>query len=625
MKPPSLDRSVPMQATEPDSRTSHEGTGAQDDASTIKPRSEDCGPLAHLPARSKSASDRHDADGRRTRTMLPTQLRTSRSLPNLGDFELDLENPQALHRPSPASAEGASTARLGDSRTSLVTAPTPCDDQLAQHGLTTSLARLAKRFYQMSDARTLLSAADDRRFIAQLRAPTVVNADADEGAAERDEARLDRLTAHIASLKTQMAQAGLPQDLRACFDTRLAEIDDALKALQMDKPLVNRAAQVVALNALLAPLPLIIPVMTRPRQQKTEAEIAALMAKAMIEGIGMIRTPTLDRNLLTDRAMARYYANTIQALEFALPTFVGSLRFLNENTAFNVVAGFVSTGALFGGFLSTEIRERFNRWSKGTAHPHLREAGRALSPETKAALSQVKQALDEDQQTLQQAKTDFVAGGHNELSPHVSKQVALAVAAYQRVADELSDCIGLPPAATPTENRDRTAKLALALFATGVCVATTVLMLPDTIGTVDLASDAAFTSALMFSLMADRNVSRKDALEEFKTFVGLSLVMLAVLAANKAAHNFLEHGISGLLVGSITMSALNLTLPGPIGHAAASGIEKLMTMKPSDLVATLRDIGHRAFAMFGGASGTQPRHNVVIQALDRDVEGGLPA
>jgi hypothetical protein len=479
-----------------------------------------------------------------------------------------------------------------------------------------SMARAAGALIKMSDVRTLLSQADDRKFIAALRQPSSEAADG---------ARLDRLTGHITELTARIDEAGLDGALAKRFTTRLHEISDTLNALQTDRPLHERAAKIAGLHMLLAPLPLAIPLMTRPRQQKTEAEIAALMAKALVEGLGMIRTPTTDDNLLKDRAMARYYPNMVQALEFALPTFVSSLRFLNGNAGFNVAAGAISTGALFGGFLSKEIREKYNIWRTGSAHPDLRQAGLSLSAETKAALDAVRIAAEMDGNALNDTKAAFVASDGQELSPHVSKQVAIAVNAYQRLADELADCIGLPPAATSEENRDRSAKLALALFSTAVCVATTVLMLPDKIGTVDLASDAAFTSALMFSLMADKNVSRNDALEEFKTFVGLSLVMLGVLAANKAANDFIEHGVSGLLVGSIAMTALNLTAPGPVGHAAAKAIESLMSLKLTDLTAALNHIGDRVFQMFAGPRTQSPSASSVrIEELPSDGDA-LPA
>ncbi|WP_018606703.1 hypothetical protein [Uliginosibacterium gangwonense] len=454
-------------------------------------------------------------------------------------------------------------------------------------------------------------------------------------------ARLARLSANVTALQSTLGASELPAELKQVLSKRLHQVITALAELQNDKPLANRVAKVIAINALLAPLPLMIPMMSKPVQPKTEAEIIALMAKAMIEGIGLIRTPTTGNSLLKDRTMARYYANTIQALEFSLPTFVSSLHFLNKSTPFNIGLGLLSTAGLFGGFMSKEIKEKFNQWRSGNPHPKLADEGKrlfgdmqglgeepqALHGRMKVVLQQLMEGVTHDKQSLLETKEAFVGSNGHELSPYVSKQVAMAVGAYQQVADELSSLMGNYAPAGGRHNKDRSAKLALALFATAVCAATTVLMLPDKIGVVDLGSDAAFTSALMFSLMANSNVSRKDALEEFKTFVGLSLVMLALLATNKGTKDFMEKGSSGLLIGSITMTALNLTLPGPIGHYAASGIEKLMNLKPSDLLAAVHGVGQWVCEMFCGSS-TEPKQksNVVIQEIvEPDLEHGLGA
>jgi hypothetical protein len=578
---------IPVALSEQE-RTDHGSASAHETAAAAATGPSEDGPL-HALARSKSLPARLDSSSAFSAESSRPRRRIAPRAPAAQEHRIDIDAAREEPVPSPRDEPSAPAS---------------------------SMARAARALIRMSDVRTLLTQADDRKFIAALREPSSEAADG---------ARLDRLTDHITELTARIDEAGLDGALAKRLKTRLHEIGDTLNALRTDRPLHERAAKIAGLHMLLAPLPLAIPLMTRPRQQKTEAEIAALMAKALVEGLGMIRTPTSDNNLLKDRAMARYYPNMVQALEFALPTFVSSLRFLNGNAGFNVAAGAISTGALFGGFLSKEIREKYNLWRTGSAHPDLRQAGLSLSAETKAALDAVRIAAETDGNALNDTKTAFVANDSHELSPHVSKQVAIAVNAYQRLADELADCIGLPPAPTSTENRDRSAKLALALFSTAVCVATTVLMLPDKIGTVDLASDAAFTSALMFSLMADKNVSRKDALEEFKTFVGLSLVMLGVLAANKAANDFIEHGVSGLLVGSIAMTALNLTAPGPVGHAAAKAIEGLMSLKLADLTAALNHIGDRVFQMFAGPRTQSPSASSVrIEELPPEGDA-LPA
>ena len=98
-------------------------------------------------------------------------------------------------------------------------------------------------------------------------------------------------------------------------------------------------------------------------------------------------------------------------------------------------------------------------------------------------------------------------------------------------------------------------------------------------------------------------------------------MLVAVLAANQAADHFMEKGLSGLLIGSLTLSALNVTVPGPVGNVAALGIEKLMNMQPKDLLATLHQIGDRAYRMLLPAQVDASASR--IEALDEMEMGNL--
>ncbi|WP_220432922.1 hypothetical protein, partial [Raoultella terrigena] len=137
-----------------------------------------------------------------------------------------------------------------------------------------------------------------------------------------------------------------------------------------------------------------------------------------------------------------------------------------------------------------------------------------------------------------------------ELSPVTSKQVTMVADAFLAIATDLERVLhpaGMPEQAATAaggaereaQAAERTAKYALAAFTGAVCAATTGLMYPDRIGMVDLSSDAAFTVALMVANARNPNVTRRDALDEFKSFAGLSLVMIAVLTANHAGDDFI--------------------------------------------------------------------------------------
>jgi hypothetical protein len=316
--------------------------------------------------------------------------------------------------------------------------------------------------------------------------------------------------------------------------------------------------------------------------------------------VGSMRSPTAaNKHSLLDHFMARHYFNIVGATIFAVPTFVGKLNKAGEHPGFSAADGALSTAALFGGFFGKEIKELLNTWRHGSPNPDLTAAAARLTSTTRQALTSVMNLVQADQAALLGARDEFTQNGQHELSPYTSKQVTLAANAYTSIASELGQALGLQDT-TPAENRDRTAKLALAVFTSAVCATTTGLMYPDKIGMVDLGSDAIFTAALMVKLAVNHNVTRGDALEEFKSFAGLSLVMLAVLTANHAAGQFIERGPTGLLVGSVAMAALNCTIPGPVGHAAGLGIEKLMNMSPGNLMESIKSVGHGALQYFKG-------------------------
>ncbi|WP_084151386.1 hypothetical protein [Paracidovorax oryzae] len=465
---------------------------------------------------------------------------------------------------------------------------------------------------RLMDARTVLMRGDDAQFIEALRG----GGDPENGALQAG-ATLPALRQGTQALREQILEApDVPPTLKQHFQGKIAHLESTLAALETDQPLARRTAIYLGMNTLLPALP--IAIAFRGHQNQFEAELAGLYAKTALMAIGSVRSPTAaNRHSVMDHFMSRHYINVMQAAIFALPTFVPQLHKLNTHPAFNVGAGMVSTAALFMGFLGKEIKEIGQRMRHGVPDPSLAAAGRELqaaqaedAPEAAQTLTLLAQALERarsDQQALADGKSGFLAQGH-ELSPATSKQVTLAANAFLDIATDLERVLhpdGLPDAATPAEGAgdpDRVAKYALAAFTTAVCATTTALMYPDQIGMVDLASDAVFTMALMTANARNPNVTRTDALDEFKSFAGLSLVMIAVLTANHAGDDFIEKSTSGMLMGAAAMAVLNVTIPGPIGHAAGQGFEKLYetlrSLRPADLWSTLRNVGHNALELF---------------------------
>ncbi|NRO99009.1 hypothetical protein GWC77_24180 [Paraburkholderia sp. NMBU_R16] len=380
-------------------------------------------------------------------------------------------------------------------------------------------------------------------------------------------------------------------DLRASvkqqFKAQLTRIRQALTELETDRSVSKRVLQVLLPNVVLAAPAFFVPLDAHPRQQQVAAELCALNTKAFLEVIGMMRSPTTGKMLILDRLMARQYANLTQAILFAIPTFVKPSAELSQRPEVQAVLVLLSTALLFCGFLPHETARVFNRRFRGAPAPDLKAAGDRLSPEARNQLADVQRLITAQKRALLDARDSFLTDG-NTLSPHFSKQIQLVFGQYGRIEEAISDTLSNVP--TQGHNSDRNAKIALTALTAIVTTLTAVLILPDTIGFVDLLSDTAFTTALMASFVNDSNMNRQDALNEFQTFAGLSMVLIVALAANKLAHGFMEKGDKGLLIGAFLLSILNATLPGLVGAEAAKGLDALMNVQWQDVI---RRIGIR--------------------------------
>ncbi|AVT14402.1 hypothetical protein C8235_16915 [Paracidovorax avenae] len=545
--------------------------------------------------------------------------------------------------PRPASPSVTSATSAGTSAgTSAAASPArlaeAAPEAQSPAGARARLGQFLKTMGNMVDARTAVMRGDDAEFMQAFKG----RADPERGVLPAG-STLPELRNAAQALRTQLLAQDVPAELRTRFEGRLAHLDSTLEALETEQPLARRAAVYLGMNALLPVLP--VAIAFRGHQNQFEAELAGLYAKTALMAIGSARAPTgANRHSVMDHFMSRHYINVVQAAIFALPTFVPQLHKLNGHPAFNVGAGMVSTAALFLGFLGKETRELTNRMRHGVPDPELAAAGtrlqqaagfpagpaepaaddagetvqaaREAAVQARTALSQALDLARADQRAVTNAKASFLAQGDGkELSPVTSKQLTLVADAFLSIATDLERVLhpaGLPEQAASAANgaeqeaekAERIAKYALAAFTGAVCATTTGLMYPDQIGMVDLASDAAFTVALMVANARNPNVTRRDALDEFKSFAGLSLVMIAVLTANHAADDFIEKNTTGMLLGAAAMALLNVSIPGPVGHLAGAGLEKmyagLQSMRPAELSQALRGIGHNAMEWLRG-------------------------
>ncbi|RQR49529.1 hypothetical protein DIE21_19890 [Burkholderia sp. Bp9140] len=460
---------------------------------------------------------------------------------------------------------------------------------------------------------------DDNGFLGRVRNP------------ETGAGSLPDLLSRLRGIEDTINGAGFPAALSRTLKAQVELTRRSLQEIETDKHPAKRAAMALLPNLILGAAALAIPLKSNPRQQLFASELVALTSKAVLEGIGMARTPTTGIGLVKERVMARNYANTLQALEFVLPTFVKPSEHLNRKTWVDLLATVVSTTGLFAGFMGTDIKNQIDKHFRGGVDPALTKLGATLGTGQHRTLA----GMNDDAKALHRAALDMrdasVVGGASQVSPHLGKQIQLVLRACGRLAEMTSHTLGeggrtAGAGGEPHDTRanpDRNAKIALALFTAAVTATTALLTFPDTIGVVDLASDALFTSILMTVLAKNPDVSRHDALEEFKTFAGLSVVLLVVLAGNKLGHDFIDHGDRGLAVGASVLALLNATVPGLVGEQAAKAVELALarssSMHVADLVAPLRGIGallHRTVsvnagrAMPAGEGSTDTHHEM---------------
>jgi hypothetical protein len=500
--------------------------------------------------------------------------------------------------------------------------------------------RLGAAAWRHLDVRPMVSRADDAEFITLLRQGGDLEAPA------RPAASLEALQRDVTDMKDRVRAArsgehALPKDIADHLDARLGEIASALDGLQKDEPAALRAAWYVGMNVLLPVFPMFVA--ARAGEKKFVAELSAMYAKTALMAVGAMRSPTAGNwGSLKDHFLSRHYISLVQAAVFALPTLDKKLNYLNSSTPFGVGAGVATSVVAFHAFFGQQIADHLKlKWS-GSLNPRATTAWQGLSQEARDQLAGVMAGIRDlaraGERSLVGARSEFLGGG-KELSPYTSTQVSRAANAFHRVAKELIDLLppevaegaeGAAPAAPARrDNPALRAKMAMMLLATSICAITTGLMIPDTIGVVDNAGDGLFTALLMTKVALDPNVGRHDALHEFRGFVGLSLIMLGVLAVDKGLSRALGHGRHDFdfienggpmatAVAAVAMSILNVTIPGPMGHVLSGGLEKLMNLKPSDLLHAMQSVGQRAMDFFTGQlpSDESPASSVRIEELD---------
>lgn len=450
------------------------------------------------------------------------------------------------------------------------------------------------------DARRLLSVGDDRELIARLRA----------GDPETGRRGLASLRGQVAALKQQLRQAGpdpaatdpARHKVLKHFDAHIDHLDSVLRGLEKDRPWAVRAAIYGAMNIALPVLPAAVAL--ESGQGKFFAELAGMYGKTSLMALGAIRSPTAaDRHAIKDHFMQRHFLTLIQTAFHAIPSFDDRLRHLNQGAALNITAATLTTLIGIAAFFHEDIGRAVKNRIWKSPDPDLKNAWERLPPAESAhfqrVLAGVREAASKAYADIGAETSQFQQDGKT-ISPYTSTQLRFVTDALLHIARDVRELGGVDSSALATsDNPQWRAKLALALLNVAIGSTVTLLMIPDWIGVGGNAGDTLVTSGIQFKGVFQGDVSRDAALDSFRSWSGLSVLMLGLLALNKARGDFIERGgVTGVAVGATSLAILNAVLPGPLGHCLGSGIEKLMTMQASDFLAFTRRIGQGALDLF---------------------------
>jgi hypothetical protein len=124
-----------------------------------------------------------------------------------------------------------------------------------------------------------------------------------------------------------------------------------------------------------------------------------------------------------------------------------------------------------------------------------------------------------------------------------------------------------------TRNSDFASKLALTILAAGVTGSTAFLIQPDKIGTADVVADALVVTAVMAQSAWNKQATRQDAMERFKTMNAVSMVMVLALGADKLSKLFTPEGLvesspNSPYYAGLVMALMSMTMPGPMARGA---------------------------------------------------------
>lgn len=459
------------------------------------------------------------------------------------------------------------------------TSPPPPSRRISE--MLAHASSVALRVWKTTDVYTGLQVGDDKQLIDDMTSPP-------DGRMSLPDRK-----AELVAWADAIQGLDLPDKLKQHFDRSIEDTIAAIDRLINEANPWSRGTKLVAQAILCTPLPIVLPLLAAPIEREQAVVIIASCAKTTILRAGLGRRGASHDNAINNLYLNRDYANVIQSIALSLNLFRRTHAIAN-NPVYNIGAAVVSASILAYTFYPDQIkslpggiRRLLNQaasYITGKPLPQRDRTARvggvgadAVSDETKASLAAHAAEIFGAREALAAQRSHFTDSGKN-LSDTGDWQFGQMLKAYSTLATELGAFTSANerPGERP-HDPDRAAKLALAALSGAICIGVTVMFKQNQITAVDMGVDALFNIYNGLNNALDPDVSWQGALNAFKNWTSLSLVLGPLQGANLAADNFVEKSGRNMGIGVAALTAANLLAAGPSGAAVKAIVTKAVS------------------------------------------------
>ncbi|WP_272929850.1 MULTISPECIES: XopX family type III secretion system effector [Xanthomonas translucens group] len=473
-----------------------------------------------------------------------------------------------------------------------------------------SIASAAEQVWTMSDLRTMLQLqANDPEFLRILR-----GIDPEQPA----DYTLALCREHMEQLKilckdntTDSDHSNdMPQHLRKAIRRDIRAVEKALDPLENGTPATGRALK--SLVNLVNTWPVLVPSPLLANQAKTFAYTIAGVTKGVL-GLSMsaLRStadgmpfPLWSGQLGREANEVHFYVGLLNGIFLATEVpkkyFSESVKqtaeAIDDSLYFRTGAVVAAAAVLLTPFVWNNVKQIAGRARDGAMRMAASGAERVglsalakplhdrldpiqVSAELRTSLNEIWLQLENGRAAFEQSRRDFTApGSGRELTRTLNSQCTHLLETLHNCSERFSSAVGLDRtqegiATHGSRNSDFASKLALTILAAGVTGSTVFLIQPDKIGTADVVADALVVTAVMAQSAWNKQATRQDAMERFKTMNAVSMVMVLALGADKLSKIFTPEGLIESSANSpyyagLVMALMSMTMPGPMARGA---------------------------------------------------------